>query len=382
MLARSLPRALGVTAFTLLLSAALVLPASATSDPLDQVSVAQLETLTSTEGLSVTAAKQRLANETAAADVITTLRAALGESYAGEWFAPGSTDLTVATTDPAAAQRIRAAGALPHLVSLNLLTLNRVMAVLDSRASSVPDVVTGWYVDPTSNAVVVSATYPAAAETFAAGLEGVRIEQVDAHPVQFADLYGGDGIDATNDGSRCSIGFNATSGSVRYIITAGHCTKVGGTWTAADGTEIGSVARSSFPTNDFGLIEVTSPSWQQTSSVKTSNGRVTVTGVGQTPVGGSVCRSGATTGYRCGTVEAQNESVNYGNGDVVHGLTRTSACAQAGDSGGPFISGSLAQGTLSGGTGSCGLNLIGSPATYFQPIAEVLSTYNVTLLTG
>lgn len=381
MLARNLPRALGATVFTVLLGVVLILPASADPDPLDQVSAAQLETLMTTEGLSVTAAKQRLANETAAADIVTTVRAALGDSYAGAWFAPGSTELTVATTDPAAAQRIRAAGALPTLVSLDLLTLNRVMAVLDSRASNVPDAVTGWHVDPITNSVVVSATDPAAAETFAAGLEGVRIQPVEARPAQFADLVGGDGIDAS-DGSRCSIGFNATSGGARYIITAGHCTAIRGAWKATDGTQIGSTAESSYPTNDFGLIEVTSPSWRQTSSVNTSNGRVTVTGVGQTPVGGSICRSGSTTGYRCGTVEAQNESVNYGNGDIVHGLTRTSACAQAGDSGGPFISGSLAQGTLSGGTGSCGLNLLGPPVTYFQPIAEVLSTYNVRLVTG
>jgi len=41
--------------------------------------------------------------------------------------------------------------------------------------------------------------------------------------------------------------------------------------------------------------------------------------------------------------------VNYGSGDVVRGLTRTDICAEAGDSGGPFVSGTQAQGTLSGG---------------------------------
>ncbi|MGH3913799.1 MAG: S1 family peptidase [Pseudonocardiaceae bacterium] len=381
MLARSFPRALSATAFAALLGAAVVLPAAADPEVSDEVSVAQLETLMHAEGLSAAAAKQRLIHEAGAAEVVSTLEAALGGSFAGAWFESGSTDLIVATTDPAAAQQVRAAGALPRLVPLDLLTLNRVMAVLDSRASSVPDAVTSWYVDPVSNSVVVSSTDPVAAETFAADLEGVRTEQVDARPVPLAELYGGDGIDA-NNGSRCSIGFNATSGNIRYIITAGHCTQLGGTWTAADGSEIGPVARSSFPDNDFGLIEVTSPSWRQTASIKTSNGRVTVTGADPVAVGASVCRSGATTGYQCGTVEALNETVSYGNGEVVYGLTRTSVCAEPGDSGGPFISGSQAQGTLSGGMGGCGLNLLGPPATYFQPIGEVLSTYNVTLLTG
>lgn len=380
MFARSLPRALAATVFAALLGAVLALPGSAAADASDQVNGAQLQTLVRTVGLSAAQANQRLAHEAAAPEVVTTLTAALGGSFAGAWFAPGGTDLVVASTDPAAAQRVRAAGAVPKLVSLDLLTLNRTMAVLDSRASRVPDAVTGWSVDPTRNSVVVSTTDPAAAEAFAAGLEGVRIEQVDAHPVRLADLYGGDGIDA-QDGSRCSIGFNATSGGKRYIITAGHCTEFGGTWKAEDGTEIGPVAQSSFPDNDYGLIEVTSQSWRQSSSIKTSNGRITMTGTKAVPVGASICRSGATTGYECGTVEALNETVNYGNGNVVYGLTRTSACAEAGDSGGPFISGSQAQGTLSGGTGGCFLNVLGS-TTYFQPVGEALSAYNLTLLTG
>jgi hypothetical protein len=70
--------------------------------------------------------------------------------------------------------------------------------------------------------------------------------------------------------------------------------------------------------------------------------------------------------------------VNYGNGDVVQGLVRTDVCAEAGDSGGPFMSGTQAQGTLSGGSGGC---LLGGQS-YFQPIQEVLSTYRLTLITG
>lgn len=380
MLARSFNRALGATAIAVLFSVVPVLPASAGPVDSDQADTAQLTTLVRTEGLSAAQARQRLVHETAAPDVITTLENALGSSFAGAWFEPGSTDLVVASTDPSAAQRIRAAGATPRLASLDLLTLNRVMAVLDSRAGHVPDAVTSWYVDPTSNSVVVAATDPAAAESFAADLEGVRIQRVDTHPVLFADLYGGDGIDAEN-GARCSVGFNATSGGARYIITAGHCTQLGGTWTASDGSPIGPVAKSSFPDNDFGLIEVSSQSFTQTSRVRTSNGSVTLTGADRVPVGASICRSGSTTGYRCGTVQALNETVSYGNGDVVSGLTRTDACAEPGDSGGPFISGSQAQGTLSGGTGGCFFNVFGAQ-TYFQPIGEVLSTYGLRLLTG
>jgi streptogrisin C len=278
---------------------------------------------------------------------------------------------------PVSPQLVSAAGAQPWLVSRDLLTLDWVMAVLDSRAGSVPDTVTSWYVDPVSNSVVVSATDDAAAAAFAAGQGAVRIEHVNARPVPLADLRGGDKI-TTSEGGRCSVGFNATSGATRYVITAGHCTKLGGTWAGPDGSTIGPVADSSFPGHDFGLVEVTSSSWKQTHDIDTDSGYLTVTGTEPAVVGSSVCRSGSTSGYHCGRVQAINETVNYGGGDVVRGLTRTDICAEAGDSGGPFVSGTQAQGTLSGGSGGC---LLGGQS-YFQPIAEVLSTHGLTLLTG
>ncbi|MDQ3765028.1 MAG: S1 family peptidase [Actinomycetota bacterium] len=369
MLPRSRLRFLAAAALGLLISVGVVLPASAASSNTAPTSLGQLS------------AAHQLANEAAAASIGSvlgsTLQAALGSSFAGSWIEPGSADLVVATTDPAAAPRIRAAGARPRLVSRSLLALQGVMAVLDSRSGSVPNSVTGWHVDPASNSVVVSATDPDAARAFAAGHDAVRIEHVNARPVPLADLRGGDMI-TSNKGGRCSVGFNATSGRNRYVITAGHCTKMGGTWSGPDGSAIGPVARSSFPGHDFGLVEVASPTWTQTDDVGTGSGNLTVTGTTPAPVGSKVCMSGSTTGYHCGRVEAVNETVNYGNGDVVRGLTRTSVCAEGGDSGGSFMSGTQAQGMLSGGSGGC---LLGG-RSYFQPIDVVLATYGLTLITG
>jgi streptogrisin C len=69
--------------------------------------------------------------------------------------------------------------------------------------------------------------------------------------------------------------------------------------------------------------------------------------------------------------------VTYPQGRV-SGLTRTSACAQPGDSGGSFISGSQAQGVTSGGSGNCSVG----GTTYHQPVNEILSTYGLTLTRG
>ncbi|MGH4009198.1 MAG: S1 family peptidase [Pseudonocardiaceae bacterium] len=365
MLPRSHLRALAAAALGFLLSVCIALPASAAPASPGPVIPEPI------------GAAQRLIKEAAAGGIESALRAALGSSFAGAWFEPGNRDLVVATTDPVAAPRVRAAGAQPRLVSRDLLTLDRVMAVLDARAGSVPDAVTGWYVDPASNSVVVSATDDAVAKAFAAGQDGVRIEHVDARPAPLANLRGGDKI-TSSEGGRCSVGFNAVSGDTRYIITAGHCTKLGGTWSGPDGSPIGPVAGSSFPGHDFGLVEVTSQSWKQTHDIGTGSGYLAVTGTEPAVVGSPVCRSGSTSGYHCGQIMAINETVNYGGGDVVRGLTRTDICAEAGDSGGPFVSGTQAQGTLSGGAGGC---LLGGES-YFQPIAEVLSTHGLTLLTG
>ncbi|MDQ5856215.1 MAG: alpha-lytic protease prodomain-containing protein, partial [Actinomycetota bacterium] len=256
MLPRSRARWLAAAVSGLLLSLCLALPASASPaipEPLSPQPVV---------------AAQRLAKEAAASGIESTLRSVLGASFAGAWVEPGNSDLIVATTDPAAAQRVRAAGAQPRVVSRNLLVLDRVMAVLNSRAGSVPTTVTGWHVDPASNSVVVSTTDEAAAKAFTADQDAVRIEHVDARPVPLADLRGGDKI-TTSEGGRCSVGFNAISGNTRYIITAGHCTKLGGTWAGPDGTPIGPVAKSSFPGYDFGLVEVASGSWKQTRDVYT-----------------------------------------------------------------------------------------------------------------
>jgi streptogrisin C len=94
----------------------------------------------------------------------------------------------------------------------------------------------------------------------------------------------------------------------------------------------------------------------------------------------SVCRSGYRTGWRCGIIEAKNQTVLVnGSYDIqVLGLTRTSACAEPGDSGGPFISGDQAQGMTSMGSGNC----TSGGTSYFQPVKRVLRDLGVALVTG
>ncbi|MBQ0900986.1 S1 family peptidase [Micromonospora sp. U21] len=183
-------------------------------------------------------------------------------------------------------------------------------------------------------------------------------------------IYGG--------GGRCSLGANVRGGSTYYVITAGHCTAVASTWYAdsAQTTVLGTRTATSFPSNDYGLIRYTGRI-AHPSAVYTYPGLLTIHGAGSAYVGQAVCRSGATTGVRCGTVTGLNQTVNYAGGDVVYGLIRTNICAEPGDSGGPLYVAATGTiiGILSGGSGNC----TSGGTTYYQPIGEVLAAYGLTL---
>ncbi len=187
------------------------------------------------------------------------LRQRLGSSFAEYWFDDASSQLAVGITDARQAAVARALGADPRVVTRNADALAAAMARLDALSANVPASVTGWYVDVTTNSVVVSVlgSDPAGAAFAAAAGDGVRIEQVAEAPVLYWSIIGGQAI--TVSGSRCSAGFNARSpAGVRYVITAGHCTNLGTNWNGTGGT-IGTRAGTSFPGNDYGIIRVTTP---------------------------------------------------------------------------------------------------------------------------
>ena len=303
------------------------------------------------------------------------LTRSLGAQAAGAYL-DASGDLTVNVLGARAAAQVRAAGATPRLVTRSSAGLGRVQAALNA-AGNAP-VGASWGVDVASNTVLVSvpagrgAAFVARARSFGSA---VRVERTPA--VRTQAFYGGQAIH--RGGSRCSAGFTTRSGSGRnYVLTAGHCTDLGGTWTTSSGQTIGPVAASSFPGNDYGAIRISNPASLDPRGGVLHNGAFRdITGAGRVPVGSQACKTGSTTGTTCGTVQAYNVTVNYAEG-TVFGLTRTNICTQPGDSGGALYAGSLAQGITSGGTiGGCSQPGFRS---FFQPADEALSVYGLTLL--
>ncbi len=324
-------------------------------------------------GLTAEQAQQRLGQEAVADRADQLLRTALGAAYGGSFFDAAQGKLVVGVTNLALFPQVSAAGAVPRQVRFSSADLGAVASGLSRAGSGKSQGVSGWYVDSASNSVVVTAARGSLdrARSFvgSAGVNqaAVRVVESAEAPHVLADVIGGNGYNINNT-ARCSIGFAVNGG----FVSSGHCGNKGDTTTQPDGT----FADSSFPGNDYSYVQ-TAPSETPRPLVNKYDGtNVTVAGSQEAAEGTSVCRSGSTTGWHCGTIQAKNQTVNYQQG-VVNGLTRTNVCAEPGDSGGPFLSDTQAQGVTSGGSGDC----TSGGTTYFQPVNPILQAYGLTLLT-
>ncbi|GAB4084663.1 alpha-lytic protease prodomain-containing protein [Myceligenerans cantabricum] len=336
----------------------------------DKYSPGLLDAMERDLGLDAVEAAELMEFQSGANETSARLAKSLDASYAGAWL--DGTALSVAVTDAADVAAVEKAGADAVVVDHSLDSLDAWKADLD-RVLADTKGVPSFYVDVESNQVVVDvhknarakaakavrkAGVPAGAVTYA-----VTAEQ----PRTFIDVVGGNAYYI--GGSRCSVGFSATGG----FVTAGHCGNVGSTTSQPSGQ----FRTSSFPGNDYAYVAVNSGNTPIGAVNNYSGSRVNVSGYSAAGVGTSVCRSGSTTGWHCGTIRALNATVTYSQGSV-YGLIRTNVCAEPGDSGGSLLAGTLAQGMTSGGSGNCS----SGGTTYFQPVGEALSAANVSLITN
>nr|WP_156000914.1 S1 family peptidase [Streptomonospora sp. PA3] len=363
--------ALGGIALSIGLMAAA--PSAAAADPAPTAAPEQLAAMQRDLGLTASEAEQLLKQESRARSLEDELRADLGSDFGGAVFDAESGELTVSVTDADAVEEVEDAGAEAEVVDHGQKALNKVVSELNSSAEAAGSGVTGWYADVEADTVVMTVekgAVEAGKELIAeAGVDAdaVKVKQSTEQPKTFADIVGGNAY-YINGSARCSIGFAVTTG----FVTAGHCGGTGDSVQGAGGGS-GSFAGSVFPSRDMGYVRTSG--WNPTPRVNDySGGTVAVTGSAQAPVGSSICRSGSTTGWHCGTIQARNQTVRYAQG-IVYGLTRTSVCAEPGDSGGSFISGNQAQGVTSGGSGNCSTG----GTTYYQEVNPILNRWNLTL---
>lgn len=361
--------AVGVVGVALTTGPASAAPASETPEAaLDGVDPGLLDALAAELGTDAEGAEEVLVLQGDAAEVSEVLSEGTAEGYAGSWLEESTGTVFAAVTTPEAEAAALAAGATPVAAERSIADLEEV--VDDLAATEVPDNVGSWWVDVESNTVVVDvvddgvadaeefvadAGVPQDAISYATGVEA---------PETLASIRGG--MAYYIGSGRCSVGFAVQGG----FVTAGHCGSVGAS------TTYGTFQGSSFPGDDYAWVST--PGHDPVGQVEDySGGTVAVTGSTSAAVGATVCRSGSTTGWSCGQVQAYNATVSYAEGTVT-GLIRTSVCAEPGDSGGSLLAGNQAQGVTSGGSGSCRTG----GTTFFQPVNEILDAYGLQLLTS
>ncbi|MFC8624607.1 S1 family peptidase [Streptomyces anulatus] len=372
----------GLSALLLLGAWAAAGPSTASAAPTDSTeapaSAALLTAMQRDFGLTEGEAVARLADEKAATALEPKAQRAAGSAFGGSWFDAKTGRLVVAVTNAGKAEAVRAAGAETRLVEHSAKQLDAAKARID--ALPAPSGVSSWHVDPATSSVVVNVVASERRDndvrSFVAKAREagpVTVETTAEAPQTFAaGTVGGDPYYTGN--VRCSIGFSVHGG----FVTAGHCGGAGQSVRGWDGSAIGNFQGSSFPGDDYAWVNVANGWW--TVPVVIGWGTVSdqlVRGSNEAPIGASICRSGSTTHWHCGNVLAKNETVNYSQG-AVHQMTKTSVCAEGGDSGGSFISGDQAQGVTSGGWGNCS----GGGETWYQPVNEILNRYGLTLHTA
>ncbi|MGN7920093.1 S1 family peptidase [Lysobacter antibioticus] len=336
-------------------------------------------------------ATERLAQTQAAA-----VERELGGNFAGSWIErneDGSFKYVAATSGARKASRIP--GVEVRTVRHSLKQLQNSMDLLDAssqaRVKGISKPLSGvqsWYVDQTSNSVVVKVDQGATER----GVDFVALSGADSGMVRIEEMPGTLQTTATilggieysiNNASLCSVGFSVTRGTTKGYVTAGHCGTVGAI-ARVGGVQVGSFAARVFPGNDRAWVSVGSTHSLQGAVSNYSGGTVAVRGSTEAAIGAAVCRSGRTTGYRCGTITAKNVTANYAEG-AVRGLTQGNACMGRGDSGGSWItSAGQAQGVMSGGNVQANGNNCGIPASQrsslFERLGPILSQYGLTLV--
>ncbi|MEQ4518773.1 S1 family peptidase [Pseudarthrobacter sp. B907] len=246
------------------------------------------------------------------------------------------------------------------------------------------------------------------AAAFVARFTNVQLEKgapVTTQAPVTSDLFGGQGY-VTDSNFTCSAGFgafNRTTGAP-LILTAGHCagdgashataiepataSKAGGATTAkpavlaplgtfgfsqfggpgntaTTGTSASNIGTDIAVINDLAAgVRVqpavtkwrgVGPAYNSADPANPGPTAVKIIGAMAPKVGQPVCRSGQTTGWKCGTVDSvgiwlipgpKSLSPNFANDlRAVRAFDSTTVTSDGGDSGGPWISGNFAVGT-------------------------------------
>jgi hypothetical protein len=278
------------------------------------------------------------------------------------------------------------------------------VVVVDSLADAGVEVV-GSAIDGTTLTVNVTSQADAAlVEKTGAVATLDAPASVDLTGIQFysvADVFGGEAItwQVGNSIGRCSVGFAgfATASGQPQLATAGHCLAGMGGMTgqvnAITQSAPGAPATSSSPIGlpvagsqafgngfDSGLVAGTAAgfagypavaTWGGGAGAPRSSAALPVQSTSAAIVGATLCKSGSTTGWTCGTVKAIDslQTVNdNGTAYTVNSIIATT-CVQSGDSGGSALIGQSAVGVTSASSSASACGGANYLSTFFPMVS-------------
>ncbi|MFD6986168.1 putative Ig domain-containing protein [Streptomyces sp. NPDC059956] len=371
--------------------------ATATAEPGPSVNPQLLQAMQRDFGLSADQVRDRIADEASAAKAATLIRGRVGDRVAGMWFDSSTGRLNAAVSNAADAALVRNAGAVAQQARYSRADLAATTRTVSRDIGDGIAGVVAWGPDVRNNRIDVTVDRTArnaSTDAFVARLAAmggiVHVTETSDRPQQQADVTGGDKWVPGSE-SPCSIGFAATrvTGGAKTFLTAGHCTNdVNQAAYGKDGTRVGTSNKDGQSSinareGDMGVVDVDQSGWNLSPYVAgdSTHTAIAVTGSADAVVGTAICRSGQTTGMRCGEVTKVNQSVDYGN-VVIDGLSYSNACSAGGDSGGAYVTatGGKGVGLHSGGGSATCTSGSGEKFTIFQPVVEALTRFNLALV--
>ncbi|GAA4485390.1 S1 family peptidase [Rhodococcus olei] len=310
------------------------------------------------------------------------LRAKFPDAFAGAWLDPAGKPLIGLAAGPgvdAARKAAEDAGYTVKDLPRSERTLQDQLAKAQDWISALPQplagLVGGAAVDVVNNNLVLRVAdtvdvgglqlpdfLQGAAVALSPALGSVAPPVADNGGAPADAMFGGDSYAAENAAGafRCSLGFNGTNASGATVnISAGHCDPNRGApgtsvvfqmpSEGVFGPRIGAFERTNLQGHDFSIIRIDdSVAYRFQNNLVRVPGRspLHITGTADPVVGAPVCKSGLTTGFTCGTVNAVNQRVSVGSRTLENGFS-ANICALQGDSGGTIVTGDRALGISS-----------------------------------
>jgi len=339
-------------------------------------------------GLSPEVARQRLDDQMRFARLAQRVSAALDPAASGGTYVDQRAGTVVATVlDETTGAEARQLGATTLVVEHSMDEMISVTELLDAYAdANGSGPVQSWGISVRDNAIKIIVGGPPSgaaiglidlAET--SGIP-VLVETVDAPAALESTLRGGQLLRQADGDPWCTLGFNVRdpgAGGHPRVLTAGHCFGASAVVRTYDSSYLGRVVARRDGAEDYAVVNVANPGAHTIMAQVKHYGRfLNVTGALTPHVGMYICRTGSTSGTRCGEIEAVG--ISWGDN---RGVFLANMCGSGGDSGGPHYlpDGNRARGygTHIGGTSAQCPS--GPDYSIGQPLKEILAQQGLRL---